>query len=343
MHRGLKVLLAVTVAALATAAATLAAGSGSAATSDTLVFGTTVGADFTRRRGRLRRRVAPGDRPAHRGSRRAQARVDDHPAAARPFVEGHEQRSGVDVQPPPRRPVPRRHAVQRPGGLRELRPVVQLHRPVRVRRDLLLLLHRLHRLQEEGGGARQQAALPQLPGTEPVDGRGHAAARERRVPGCAVADVVPHPEPDRDDAVRGEQGSALERRRLHADRRVRCSRRPGRRYRAVQARVVEDRRSARDRAERPVLGQEGDPATRDLPGNPGQRRPSAGAPDRGDPGLRPRRAAGHPDDQEEQQAEGARPSGVQRRVRDDQPEGQALRQPARPPGRRPRARPRQAS
>ena len=41
MHRGLKVLLAVTVAALATAAATLAAGSGSAATSDTLVFGTT--------------------------------------------------------------------------------------------------------------------------------------------------------------------------------------------------------------------------------------------------------------------------------------------------------------
>ena len=256
-----------------------------------------LGADLTRRRRRLRRRVAARDRPAHRGSRRAQARHDDHPAAARPLVEGHEQGSRLDVQPPQRRPVPRRHAVQRAGRLRELRPVVQLHRPVRVGRDLVLLLHRLQRLQEEGCRAHEQPALPQLPGTERQDGGRHAAACERRVPRRPLADVVPHPEPDRDDAVRREQGPALERRRLHADRRVRRARRPGRRHRAVQARVVEDRRPARDRAERSVLGQEGDPAARDLPGDPGQRRTPAGAPDGRDPGLRPRRAAGHPDDQ----------------------------------------------
>ena len=40
-----------------------------------------------------------------------------------------------------------------------------------------------------------------------------------------------------------------------------------------------DRRPARDRPQRQLLGQEGDPAARDLPGDPGQRRTPPGAPD----------------------------------------------------------------
>ena len=40
-----------------------------------------------------------------------------------------------------------------------------------------------------------------------------------------------------------------------------------------------DRRPARDRPQRQLLGSQGDPAARDLPGDPGQRRTPPGAPD----------------------------------------------------------------
>ena len=69
-----------------------------------------------------------------------------------------------------------------PGRLRELRPLVQRHRAVRVRRDLLLLLHRLRRLEEGGEGPHEQAAVPQLQGRRRRDRGDHAAPLERRVP-----------------------------------------------------------------------------------------------------------------------------------------------------------------
>ena len=298
MHRGLKVLLAVTVAALATAAATLAAGSGSAATSDTLVFGTT--SEPTSLDGAV---VSDGE------SLRVIDQLTEGLVGLKPGT--------TTIQPL----LARSWKATSNGRVWtfNLRSGVRFHDGTPFNAQAVCAnFDRWYNFTGPfasdatsyyyytvfSGYKKKAAGLTNSPlyrscrAPNAVDGSGHAAARERRVPRRAVADVVPHPEPDRDDAVRREQGQALEGRRLHADRRVRRPRRPGSRHRAVQARVVEDRRPARDRAERPVLGPEGDPAARDLPGDPGQRRPPAGAPDRGDPGLRPRRAAGHPDDQE---------------------------------------------
>ena len=260
MRKGLKVLLAVVVVALMTAAATLAANSRSDASSgDTLVFGSA--AEPTSLDGAV---VSDGEslrvidqiteglvglkpRARRRSSRSWRSRGQ---ASNGGRVWTFSLRTGVTL--------PRRDAFQRQRGLRELRPVVQLHRPVRLRRDLVLLLHGLQRLQEEGQRPHELPALPELPGGRQLDDGGdHAAAPQRLVPRRALAHGVPHPEPDGDGAVRREQGHALQGRRLHAGRPVRRAGRSGGRHRAVQARVVEDRRPARARPQRRATGAEG--------------------------------------------------------------------------------------
>ena len=103
-------------------------------------------------------------------------------------------------------------------------------------------------------GLTNTAAVSQLQGRRRHDRGDHASPLERRVPRRTVAAVVRDPEPDGAREVRGEQGLALEGRRLRPGWRLRRSRWPGGRHRPVQARVVEDRRQARDRPQRLVLG-----------------------------------------------------------------------------------------
>ena len=67
--------------------------------------------------------------------------------------------------------------------------------------------------------------------------------------------------------------------------------------------------------QRRLLGRQGQARQDHLPADRRQRRAPAGAADRRDPGLRPRRAAGHPDDQGRLEPPAPRPPGVQRRLR----------------------------
>ncbi len=232
MRKGWKVLLAVTVFALTATAATLAANSRSNASGgDTLVFGTA--AEPTSLDGAV---VSDGeslrviDQITEGLVSLAPGTTTIVPKLARSW-RATQRGAHLDVQAAQRRAVPRRNAVQRPRGLRELRPVVQLHRPVRVRLDLVLLLHGLRGLQEGGQWPHELPALPELPGCRRLDRGDHASPSERSVPRGVVAHRVPHPEPDGDGALRREQGDALEGRRLHADRPVRRAGRPGRGHR----------------------------------------------------------------------------------------------------------------
>ena len=69
---------------------------------------------------------------------------------------------------------------------------------------------------------------------------------------------------------------------------------------------------------RRLLGRAGEARQADLPADLRQRGAPAGAPERRDRGLRPRRAAGHPDDRGRREPADPGPAGVQRRLRGDQ-------------------------
>ena len=101
-------------------------------------------------------------------------------------------------------------------------------------------------------------------------------------------------EPEGARGVRRRRGHGRRRGRVPPDRDVR-HRAPDR-HRAVHVRVVDARRPPHDRPLRRLLGREGQARQGHLPPDPGQRGAPPGAPDGRDPGLRPRRAAGHRDD-----------------------------------------------
>ena len=71
--------------------------------------------------------------------------------------------------------------------------------------------------------------------------------------------------------------------------------------------------------QRRLLGRQGETRPGHLPADPRQRRAAAGAPDRRDPGIRPRRATGHLHDPGRFEPADPRPPGVQRRLRRVQP------------------------
>ena len=121
--------------------------------------------------------------------------------------------------------------------------------------------------------------------------------------------AVRDPEPDVDARERGRQGPPH--RPTASTSRSATYGVPGGEavgHRPVQARVVACRRPARARAgttstgaARPSL------SSPDLPGDPRQHGTPAGAPDRRDRRVRPRRAAGHQHDHAEPRSEGPRP------------------------------------
>ena len=255
MHKALKVLLAVAIAALATAAAAFAAGGGNAATSDTLVFGTA--SEPTSLDGAV---VSDGE------SLRVIDQITEGLVGLKP---------GTTTLAAARS----RRSWKATNGGRvwtfKLRTGVRFHDGTPFNATAVCAnFDRWYNFtgafasdstsyyyytvfggyKKAAKGLDQLAALPELQGPERDDRGHHAPAAERGVPRRAVAHVVPHPEPDRDEAVRRRQGHALEGRRLHADRRLRRARRPGRRHGPVQARVVEDRRQARDRPQRLATG-----------------------------------------------------------------------------------------
>ena len=114
-----------------------------------------------------------------------------------------------------------------------------------------------------------------------------------------------------------DAGATERRRRLHALRHVLHRAPDG--HRAVQVRVLDRRRAARPRPQRRLLGRAGADREDHLPPDRRQRGSSPGAADGRDPGLRPRRAPGRPDDRGRRQPAAARPSAVQRRLGHDQP------------------------
>ena len=73
--------------------------------------------------------------------------TDIEPKLAETFY-AQRRRQGVDLQAAQERAVPRRHAVQRQGGLHQLRPLVQLQGHPAEPVGLLLLEHRLRRLRQ---------------------------------------------------------------------------------------------------------------------------------------------------------------------------------------------------
>src|SRR5215211_618990 len=135
-----------------------------------------------RRRGRsrrprrstgLRRDIDPRAVPDLRGPDPAQGRNLGRRAVAGHLLGYERRRQDLDVPPPRGREVPRRRAVQRRGGLLQLRPLVQLPGRIPERQRLLLLAIRLRRrlLQARRGLARSvRQPVQELRGSRREDG-----------------------------------------------------------------------------------------------------------------------------------------------------------------------------
>ena len=154
---------------------------------------------------RQRRRDVPRLTPDLRGPRRRRARHGRPGPAARRELGAVRGRAVVHVHAEGRREVPRRHRLQRRGGLLQLRPLVQLDRARAVREPLVLLRHALQGLRRH---TRHR-------GVRLVHGRRrhardrHADAAVRRLHRRAVAAGVLDAEPD------GARGVRRRRRRRH--------------------------------------------------------------------------------------------------------------------------------
>ena len=245
-------------------------------------------------------------------------------AARRPQVWTFTLRKGVTL--------PRRDAVQREGRLRELRPLVQLHGAVRVRRDVVLLLHGLRRL-EDGGGNAAPTNSPLYRSCRAVSDTTAVitltAARTPRSLAALSLQSFAIQSPTALTKYGANKGT------LSKDGVFR----PGGTYGVpaasgrhgpVQARVVEDRRQARDRPQRRVLG----PKAILRASSSGRSRTTPLACRRCRP-VRSRATTSSsrrtsPTIKKNNKLKIARPAGVQRRLRDDQPERQAVRQHPRP-------------
>ena len=225
MGKGLKVLLAAVAVALTVTAVTLAATTRTGATSDTLVFGTA--SEPTSLDGAV---VSDGEslRVIDQITEGLVGLKNGTTVIVPKLATSWKASNGgkvVDVQAPQGRQVPGRDAVQREGGLRELQPVVQLHRRVQPpTRPRTTTTRSSAATRSRGRRAHQHAAVPQLQGGRRLDRGHHPAAAELGVPRRAVADRVRDAEPDRDGEVRRQQGHAVEGRRVHPRRPVR---RPG--------------------------------------------------------------------------------------------------------------------
>ena len=226
-----------------------------------------------------------------------------------------DDRQRLDVQDPRRGDVPRRRDARRRGGLLQLRPLVQLQGPAPEPGRDLLLAGRLRRLRHLQQGQRRAGGQPlqELRG----DRRDHCGPDADQAvgdvhPGALAAGVLDR-QPEGADGVQGRRGHHRRRRRLHPDRHVRH--RASDRHGPVQVRLVDPQRPAHAGQERGLLGRQVEDRQADHPADRRQRRTSAGAADRRDPGLRPGRAAGHRHDRGRRRPADHRPARLQRRLR----------------------------
>ena len=214
---------------------------------------------------------------------------------ARDQVGEVERRSPLDVHAPPQRRVPRRHAVQRGGGLCELQPLVQLQGRAAVAR------RRPTTTTYVFGGFKTKDAKGALYRNCQARGSNVAVINLKRPYGPFLAAMTLSPFAIQSPTSMRENGA--DRGRLTSDgvyQPLGDYGVPGGETAgtgSVQAGVVARRRPARAVPERRVLGPQAEPQPPDLPGDPRQRSPAAGAPDRGDRRVRPGRAAGHQHDQ----------------------------------------------
>ena len=202
-----------------------------------------------RRPGQLRPGLRPGRRDVPAGP--ADVRHPDHlqaghlraGAGAGHRVDAERRLHPVDLQAPRGRDVPRRHAVQRRGGLLQLRPLVQPARARRPRPRRYYYGDVFEGFAKNETEAGLRAGLQVLRRTGP-DHRGDLAEQgQGRVPGRVRADLAVDLQPGGAAAVRRGQGRA-ERRGVHL-RRLRH--RPPDRHRAVQVRELRPHRQ-RDHA-----------------------------------------------------------------------------------------------
>ena len=231
------------------------------------------------------------DQPDVRGPRRAQARHDAGHAAARDELEGEQERARLDVQPPPGREVPRRHAVQRRGGLLQLQPLVQLPGPAPERRRVSYYWNTVF-----GGFAHPAPGNPgpDKPCTRaarPKASTRRSSSSRRRSSSFLGALALTNFGIASPTALHEVPGG-----RRHGRLRAASSTRPARSApstRRAPARSSSTRgRSATSSSlvrNDELLGHEGEARPAHLPADRRQRGAPAGAPDRRDPGLRPRR------------------------------------------------------
>ena len=189
-------------------------------------------ADVSRRRRRLRRRVAPRDRPDHGGSRGTEAGHHDSRSEARQVVAGYERRARVDVQRSARASASTtgrlstraRSARTSTGGTTS----PARSRPTRPRTTTT---------RSSAGYKKAASGLTNSPLYRSCRAVGDSTAViTLRRPNAAFLGALSltafHIQsPTAMAAVRREQGHALEGRRLHAERPVRRAGRPGRGHR----------------------------------------------------------------------------------------------------------------
>ena len=279
----------------------------------TLVFAGVRRSDFARSGARLRRRVAPRHRADLRESRRPQARDDARSRPGSRRAGSRQGRQGLDVQPPAGCQVPRRHAVQRGGGLLQLQPLVQLQRPVPGRRA------RRTTTRRSSAASRTTRARPlgqplykscKAKGT--YSGRDHADQAVRPVPPALSLTTFAIAEPDGAEEVRRQpgrrSGTASSRRRARTAFQHPTGTGPfkfeswtvGEKLELVRNNQYWGKKAKLDRDHLPARSPTTRPASRRC------RRASHA--------LRPRRPQDVNDDQEQLKPEAAHAAGVQRRA-----------------------------
>ncbi len=300
----------------------------------TLVFGASADPVSLDARLRQRRRVA-ARRPAdlrdprdHRGGRHRDR------AGPRQRVGGRRGRHRLDLHAARGRHVPRRHRLQRRGGLLQLRPLVQLQGRPAERVGLLLLADRLQRLRQQRDSEHLGESLYAVLRGDRRDHGRHQPDRRRPpsfLTGLALASFsIASPTALEEFEADKVTGTGEEPRfegtfgTEHPSAPARTSSRPSSRATASCSRATRTTGATRPSIETVIF--------RPIADGPARRQALRG---RRDPGLRPGRPGRRRRASRAPASRSCRAPGVQRRLRRLQHRQAAARQPEDPPGRSP--------